>query len=224
MTNKDVPKWLSSYLSEEGLQSIEDAVRKQELTTDGEIVPMVVKSSSTVGHVPLTLFLALTTLFLTFDVYSLQVAWSGEFPGAEGIWIGLDAIIILGLVLGLSRVPAVLRFLTPVQDQLAQVEQRAMNEFYNVRVHHTEAKTGILVFVSLLERQAVVLGDDPISAKLPAHEWENIIGKLLKELKKRDLATGMNRTISMVGEKLTTHFPKSEGNTNELNNHLIIKD
>ena len=224
MSEVSIPKWLSAYLNGDGLKRIEEEVQTQELKTNGEIVPMVVKHSSTIGHVPLTLFLAITTLFLAFDVYHLQLDWLGDFPGAEGTLMTLDAIFILGLVWFFSQVPAVLRLLTPMQDQLAQVEQRAMNEFYNVRVHHTEANTGILIFVSLLERQAVVLGDDPISEKLPAHEWENIVEKLLHEMKRKDLATGMGKAISMVGEKLASHFPKTEGNQNELNNHLVIKD
>ena len=56
------PKWIRSRLSSEDLKSIEEAVGKMEQKTSGEIVPMIVRRSSTVGHIPLT-------LIFTFDCY-----------------------------------------------------------------------------------------------------------------------------------------------------------
>ena len=83
-----IEKWLKSYLKKEDLSSLEKAVAQAESQTSGEIVPMVVRHSSTLGHVPLTLFLfGITLLFLTplFDVslslFPLSITCHGFLVG-----------------------------------------------------------------------------------------------------------------------------------------------
>lgn len=40
-----IPRWLKNYIKPESLEKISEAVRRAELTTQGEIIPMVVRSS-----------------------------------------------------------------------------------------------------------------------------------------------------------------------------------
>ncbi|MCJ8276142.1 MAG: hypothetical protein MJK18_04820, partial [Bdellovibrionales bacterium] len=48
--------WLKGHLDEEGAKKIEQAIIDAEKKTSGEIVPMIVRSSSTIGHVPIIVF------------------------------------------------------------------------------------------------------------------------------------------------------------------------
>jgi putative membrane protein len=219
--NSTVPKWLSPYLSSTDLDSIEQAVTKAELNTSGEVVPMVVRSSSTVGHVPILLILIFSLLFFAFDLDHYQVAW---LPLPHWVLIILDLIVLFALVRWLAPLAIVERLLTHQDDQIQQVEQRALNEFYNIRVHHTEKATGILLFVSLMERHAVILGDEAIAQKIDGQDWQLAIEKLVGGVKRKNLAEGFCQALDWSAEVLQHHFPKPKDDPNQLKNHLVIKE
>jgi putative membrane protein len=208
-------------LREDELKKIAEAVRQVELKTSGELVPMVVRKSSTVGHVPILLLFLFTTLFFAFELHHLQQEWL-DLP--LWLWVPIDVILLVMPVRLLAPLPFVERWLTPRADQLEQVEQRAIIEFYNHRVHHTRHATGILVFVSLMERQAVVLGDDLISKKLNKEEWQRVIDQLLDGVRTKNLAEGFIEGLRLSGELLSQHFPATSDDTNQLKNQLIIKE
>ena len=56
-----VPKWLKSYMSSSGHAQIQKAIEIAEKKTSGEIVPMVVRSSATVAHVPFVVLALMLT-------------------------------------------------------------------------------------------------------------------------------------------------------------------
>ncbi|MCB0407142.1 MAG: TPM domain-containing protein, partial [Bdellovibrionales bacterium] len=116
------------------------------------------------------------------------------------------------------------RWLTSEQDLMIQVQQRAVREFYEHQIHNTEASTGILIFLSIMEQKAVILGDKSISERLTPETWQNIIDTLLSGVKKRQTLTGLKKAIELSGQLLTTHFPIQPNDKNELKNHLIITD
>jgi len=220
MINKQ-PGWLNPYLKPENLKQIEEAVLLAELSTSGEVVPMVVRKSSTVGHVPLLLLALFSLLFFAFDLDHFQMLW---IPLPHWLLITFDICVLLALVRILAPIPFVERLLTPRGDQKEQVEQRALNEFYNIRVHHTEKSTGILIFVSLMEHRAVILGDQAISEKLSPETWNNLLKELVDSIKSRQLTDGFSKAIISCGELLSEHFPKPENDKNQLQNQLVIKE
>ena len=216
-----VPKWILGYLQTSDLKKIENAVASAELKTIGELVPVVVRKSSTVGHVPFYLLFVMISIFFVLDLDHLQLEL---FDGPLELYYAIDFLLLMGLTRFLSPLPFVQRIFIPKSDRNLQVEQRALIEFYDHQVHQTDESTGILIFVSLMERQAVVLGDESISSKLKPEAWDEVIEKLIKGVKTKNLADGLIAGIEASGELLIHHFPKKPGNKNELKNHLIIKE
>ena len=215
------PNWLKPYLKSDDLKQIEAAVAQAELTTSGEVVPMVVRKSSTVGHVPLLLLALFSLLFFAIDLDHYQMVW---IPLPHWLLIILDVCILFLLVRVLAPLPFIERLLTPKGDQQEQVEQRALTEFYNIRVHHTKKSTGILIFVSLMERRAVVLGDEAIAQKLAPETWDKLLQELVGSIQSRELANGFSKAVIDCGKLLSEHFPKPQDDTNQLQNHLVIKE
>lgn len=216
-----IPSWLKSYLSEQDLAKIELAVQRAEHNTTGEVVPMIVHRSTTSGHVPLILFLIFTAFFFAYDFYRMQMD-TFVWP----LWLIFALNLVVGLILAkvLAKIPFIERFLANKVDQNYQVNQRAMLEFYNHRVNHTENATGILIFISLLEHRAVVLGDQPIASRLPQDAWQEVVDLLIAGIKGKKLAEGYIQAIEKSGQILATHFPHQRHNPNELPNKLIIKE
>jgi putative membrane protein len=207
-------------LSKDELKRIEDAIRLAEKKTAAEIVPMIVSRSSSVGHVPLFLFVIFLLVTWTVVPYVAPLVptvplWLLEFMG-------------LGLAGLLARAQCEWGFwhrrLVHRDDQIASVMRRAQLEFYQSKIKATEKRTGVLLFVSLLERRAVVLADEAVSSQFAPETWDQILGGLIDQVKAGDLAGGFVYAIARLGDQLTEKFPGGEKTVNELPDALIIKD
>ncbi len=213
--------WVQSYLNDDSFKRIEDKIKEAETKTSGELVPVIVRKSSTVGHVPVILMLLFALLFFVFDGDYWQMEF---FDLPHWLLIVIDFLILAVLVRILSPLPFLERLLTSKLDQRMQVEQRAINEFHELNIKDTKGATGILIFVSLMEHQAVVLGDEAIAKKLKPEVWQEVVERLISGIKKKDMAEGFCEAIAMSADMLSEHFPIQADDTNELKNHLVIKE
>ena len=212
--------WARRALGNDGSERIETAIADAESRTSGEIVPILVRRSSTVGHVSLVSF----TLLLLCVFLSDLPAHLAELGGPYWLWLGACWALAGGLALGLSQLDAVQRLLTPRIDQMRQVDLRAQIEFYELGVSQTQDRTGILLFVSLMEHRAVVLADRSIAEKLDAKIWQELVDLMIQGVKRGDLSAGLTQAIQRCGELLSPHFPIAEGDVNELRDHLVVKE
>jgi putative membrane protein len=212
--------WIQKYLDPEDLEEINKAVAKAESRTTGEIVPMIVRKSTNTGHIAFILGLMFIIFLLACDfiVYLEKID--------SRLYYILPVVMILGfyLALPISKLVWVQRLMTPKIDQILDVHQRAELEFYRGRFNETAKNTGVLIFLSMMEKRAVVLGDKSIAAKLGDADWQAVIDALLAKIKTGDLAGGMVAAIEKAGGLLAQHFPAEGHNLNEISNDLIIKD
>lgn len=213
MTGNQNPKWIHSYLTEQEIIDISKTVLEQEKHTTGEIVPMIVRSSSYTGQIPFILNLIFVALILLSDLYFRY----------EIIYVFAFLILSVFVTLWLSKKHWIQKLLIPDIDEMAQVQQLAELEFYRNSVHKTKAKTGILIFVSVMERKAVILADEGIAKRLPSDLWSKILHELLKDLHGNHWGPGLIRAIQQCGALLKEHYPAEVVNQNELANRLIIK-
>lgn len=224
------PKWIQNFLSDQDIDSIVSVVKHAEAKTTGEIVPIIVRRSSSINHLPILItgtlllsFLLLNGLnFLDYEFklyFSNQLAVFGSY-----LALGLIALLFYFLSLKLSQIKSVQRFFISKAEQDARVNERALLEFYLNHVTKTEFKTGILIFISLMERQTVVLGDEAISQKISKETWQEIVDLIIASIKEDKTAVGLKKAIIRCGEILAQHFPSQTKNPNELENHLIIKE
>lgn len=220
MKEEKVPRWLKSRLSEKELDAIEEAVRQAERRTSGEIVPVILRRSATVGHIPFVVFLLLLVVYLGFGVSH----WFAENV-LDNHWLTLGYVVLSWLVSRwLANWEWLERVLTPKADQQQQVEQRAELEFFESRIKATEGGTGILLFLSLMERQAVVLADRAIAEKLPQEKWREVVQLMIENTRAGAMGEGLRLAVLKCGETLAEHFPAASADRNELPNHLVIKE
>ncbi len=213
-------KWAHNFITEDQAKAVSVAVAKAEVKTSGEIVPVIVKRSSTIGHVPFLLTLVILVTLLVFEVPHLSF-----FVDYNLHWVMFFISLACFLIsMPLSKLKIVQRLLVPQGDQAFQVEERALLEFYQTGIVNTKARTGILLFLSLMERKAVVLADESIAKQLPAETWKQICDLMVDGIKSGDTGAGLIRAIEKCGEILATHFPSNEQNPNELEDNLIIKE
>ncbi|MFM6929888.1 MAG: TPM domain-containing protein [Bdellovibrio sp.] len=211
--------WIHRYITDEEIQKITHAVHKAEEHTDGEIVPVIVQRSSTVGHVPLTLTLGILLLLVVAELPYSDLLWVNPWVY---VWPVL-VIAIYGLSHLLAKIPWVQKVLVSERDEVDQVHQRAHLEFYLNKINKTKHGTGILLFISVMERKAVILADEGINSKLSQETWNQILGKLGEQLNKSNWSFGFTEAIESCGHHLKEHFPVTDGGDNQLKNNLIIR-
>lgn len=212
--------WIEKYLSEEEIKKISDVVRESEKHTEGEIVPMIVRRSSAVGHVKWTLTAMMTIIFIICETFYIQNHWD-----RVNSWAPPFAFVLFYVVsIYLSQIKWFQRVLTPNEDEIAQVNIRAELEFYRAQMAKTAKRTGILIFISLMERRVVVLADKGISQHYTQATWDEVVALITEEFKNGHVYAGLEKAIKRCGEILQAKLPAAQHNTNELANHLIIKE
>jgi putative membrane protein len=217
---QELPSWARSLLGTDGAERVETAIADAESRTSGEIVPILVRRSSTVGHVPLLAF----SLVLLGVLLSDLPVYLSRLGGPHWVWLTASWGLAFGLAVALSRLDVTQRLLTSQADQIQQVEMRAEVEFYEHGVGRTEGHTGILLYVSLMEHRAVVLADQAIAEKVDGQVWQELVDLMIQGVKRGDFADGMTQAIQRCGDLLSPHFPIPEGDVNELRDHLVVKE
>lgn len=213
--------WAHHYINEAGERQVTAAIEDVEKHTTGEVVVMLVKSSSTVGHIPLIIALMLCL----FIGALLQTPMWPELAFAHSSLFWPILVIASYFVsFPIAKIGWVQRMLTPKLDQERQVFLRAQVEFYNARMNHTQRSTGVLILVSLMEHRAVVLADQGISSRLPSETWKEVCDLVIAGIKNKDLAQGLVEAVRLSGTHLKREFPAQAGDINELPNHLVIKE
>lgn len=214
----NIPKWVSPYLDHVGIQKISKCVENAEENTNAEIVPMIVKSSSQHHYVGPFLFL---TLMLVFEHLLLSFL---------DLWTKHNAFLVMSILFVLSLLGAFFGkdilfiqrlFLTKI-DKKYHVHQRAELEFYRSPIKKTHQHTGVLIFVSLVERQALILADKKISDQVEQDVWKNIVDEMILSLRKNDFVGAFDLSISKVGEILKQKCPAESHGINEVANELVI--
>jgi putative membrane protein len=130
---------------------------------------------------------------------------------------------IVGAVLG-SKIGWVRRLFTPPQQMRDEVLLRARQVFFDHRVHHTAGSSGVLIYLSLFERMAAVVGDQAILEKLGSTALDELCSQLTASLRVQDPTTAICETVRAAGERLGAVLPRAHDDVNELPDALVIID
>ncbi len=102
----------------------------------------------------------------------------------------------------------------------ADVLDRATYIFKKLKMHKTALRNGVLIYLSVHDRQFAILGDVGINIKAPEGFWDQIKDLMIEKFSKGEIAIGLNDGILMIGEKLKTFFPIAHDDINELSNEI----
>jgi len=203
-------------LSDADIEQIHHALRDAEAKTVGEILPVVVERSD--PHPGAPWVAALVTLLSGSVLLAAYMPW--DSPG----WL-MACQLGLG-ILGFAAAWLLpdLRHLFITEDRASKVaSEQAFQEFYANGLHETEAATGVLLFVSLLEHRVIVMGDSGINSLVETEDWENTDRAILDGIRSGSLCKGLVDGIGVAGELLEKHFPWADGDRNEIPDRVIVR-
>ena len=208
------------------------AIAAAEANSNGEIVAVATPLSDSYHDV--ALHWALVPLFAV-------LAWAAWRPTALEWWYnfllgGWDAEPTLGQLLTLLMLFAGLKFtiallilkwmplrlaLTPATTKHRRVRRRAVTVFRAAAERRTVGRTGVLIYLSMGERRAEIVADEAILKVTDDSTWGEAMASLLEHVREGRAGDGIVAAIEQVGVVLAEHFPRSDGDSNEIPDKLI---
>jgi putative membrane protein len=193
-------------------QQIEAAIARAEQQSAGELVVVAVRRSA--EH---ALMRAIAALLLTVGV--ALVIWRLS-PG-HSAWLLLLVLLLSFASYALLGLPALHRLLLVPQASARAAHLRACAAFAEHGLHRTRDRTGVLIFISELERRVIILADDGIDKVIGSDGWRGYVERLVAAIKSGDVGGGVAQVIDDIGAMLAGRFPRRRDDVDELPDEVI---
>jgi len=201
------------FLTDAAKQALSDAVRDVESRCSAELVVAVRARSGFYLHADLIagILAALAVLIgLLFSPWPFDLVWFVIDPLLAG---ALGAFLASGL-------PAVRRALTFWRVRRRQVETAARATFVEKRIHATTGRTGILVYISLLEREAAVIHDLGIDTLATTDGWRLAVEEIEEAVRRGEDGVAVAALGRALGDLLAPALVRSASDVDELANEV----
>ena len=94
--------------------------------------------------------------------------------------------------------------------------REAQGLFLKNRMHLTDARNGVLIFISWKSRQFAIVGDEGIHRVVGDSFWNETRDRMGVYFAKNELKEGLIAGVRSAGEKLKAYFPRKYDDRNEL--------
>jgi putative membrane protein len=198
--------------SPEDKDRIAAAIAEAESKTAGEIYVVVAHAVEEVQYIPV-IWAACTALLLPWPLYLLSSLSTTTI-------LVLQAMIFVGATLIMSH-PSIRHRVVPNAIAAERTRRQAYEQFLAHGVHLTEARTGVLIYVTPTNRRVEIVADVGIHSKVGEAAWEELAQEITGAARNGQLVEGMLNAIRKAGALLARHFPPSAGNPNELSDRMV---
>ena len=186
--------------------ALTDAVRELERRSCAELVVEMRSRSGSYAHADARFGALVALLTLAVLLFS---PWS-----FAPLWVLVDSVIAYTIGLFVSRKSdAVRRVMTTPRERVAAARTMAAAVFHERGVMNTRRESGVLLFLSLLERRIELLADRGVLEAVPSLEWNRI------DAAAREKHATPARLVDIIRELtplLERHLPVEEGDVDEL--------
>ncbi|NTU50532.1 MAG: hypothetical protein HGA87_06635 [Desulfobulbaceae bacterium] len=205
----------NNFFSESEKDKISNLVKKAERETSGEIAVMVVDGSDRYREDEILVALLLSALIALVVAVSLHHVT---------IWSYIPAVILLWFPAHyfMCRFPRFKLMLAGKQRVEEVVRERAIRAFFEKQLYRTREETGILIFISIMERKVWILGDRGINERIDPQVWQAFARELAGNIREDHAFDGLCTVIEKLGAVLEDHFPRAADDANELPDDVIV--
>lgn len=182
-------------MSDHGEAQLDAAIEAVESKSRAEVVVVVRGAAGDyLGH-DLLVGAGAALAMLGFELYS-------NFTFALHWFLILPALAMAAVASSLRAVPLVRGLFISEARKRAAAHEAAAALFFNKGMRHTRERTGLLVFVALLEQQIVLLPDSGITQSVPEEEWEAALRPFARLLDEGGDASNLAAELERLGELL----------------------
>ncbi len=211
---------VSDFLNGIGKEKIASAIADAEKITGSELVVHINEKSDSYNETSwksgasfMILYL-LAAIFLHFFYYNYPVFDSMALIAGAGIAFPAGAAVAMisapyrRALIGRGR----MNYYTGL---------KAHEAFLHHEVFNTVKRSGILIYLSLFERSAVILGDTLINRRVRQEEWDQVISVITAGLKSGNKEEAIVKVIGMCGVLLrNAGIKKDDNDADELSNEV----
>ncbi len=203
-------------LDQDDIEALRDEIVAAEKRTVGEILPVILERSD-----PHPGALWRSAVFVLFLGSALLASW---LPWDQPLWVLTIQFLLgtAGYLLALALPDYKRLFIREARATEVACEQ-ALQEFFQAGLHETEERTGVLLFVSLLEHRSIVLADEGIHAKVSQDCWVETDKAILGGIRAGSLREGLIAGTRACADVLAQHFPWREGDRNEIPDRILVR-
>ncbi|MBF0361671.1 MAG: hypothetical protein HQK49_11705 [Oligoflexia bacterium] len=244
--NKKKAKRISdTFFSKEDKQLIDTTIKRVEAKTTGEVVVALVDASDSYKEARILTILVVSLLgALFFEIFFLlclqqKSEWSYQTSNyfisllqntfyQTSLWRflfwGLLIYFILYIDIIFFKLYPFSRLLISRYRLNDIVRKRALIAFYDNGLYKTVNHTGVLIFLSLLEKRVWIIGDSGIHQKIGQAFWNKCALELTKGIRKGEAVKALCDIIEKCGCQLELHFPIKDNDVdmkNELPDNII---
>jgi uncharacterized membrane protein len=105
-----------------------------------------------------------------------------------------------------------------------EVLDRAAKYFFQLNMHKTTLRHGVLIYVATVDRKFAIIGDAGINQVVPSNFWDDTKEEMLKHFKYGDIVEGIVTGLKIAGEQLQKYFPHAQDDNNELPDDISFMD
>lgn len=98
----------------------------------------------------------------------------------------------------------------------------AADVFDELGMNRTALRNGVLIYVSVADRQLAVIGDRGIQQHVGSDFWQTVVEEILRDFRTDRPAAGLVAGIGLLAEALAAHFPRHADDSDELSNDVSI--
>jgi putative membrane protein len=201
------------FLADADKAALQQAVASIEGRSSAEAVVVVRAQSGSYAHVDLGAGIVMGVAVLWIQLFSpwefslLSILVAPVAAGGATAWL-------------MSRAPGVRRKLTREAARRRNVRTAARAEFLERGIDRTRGRTGLLVYVSRLERAAEVVGDRGIERVAPAG-WSEAVAAIDRAVAGGEPGRKVAERIVALGDLLAATLPRASDDVDEIANVVV---
>lgn len=209
-----------SFFSTEEQQRICTAVHKAEAKTSGELVPILVCESHAY---PLAAARGGSLIALVLALLLTAPIGGMFWLSASNMWVFLGLFLSFFWLFNfmVKKTPPLKRFFLFADEMDVEVGNSAFAAFFEERLYKTRENNGILIYISLLEHRAWIIGDSGINDRIDTGMWNEAVQLITSGIKEKRACDSLCRAIAMIGDILEKEFPIRDDDQNELHDLII---
>lgn len=229
MTKQSMIKKLN--LRDEDFSKIQNAISSAEKNTSGEIQAAIIAESSSYSFWELLASLCIA-VFLTSALLPLAPFFQNAHENVSWIsyawqlpaFYALVFLFVMIVVFKICNLPFFDRIIVPKRERKKKVSHRALRFFAEGGIYKTETHSGILIFISFMEKEVRIIADAGIAEKISNDLWRIIADELAFEIKQDGFVLALCNAIEKCGALLKENFSlaNESENPNELSDSFFI--
>lgn len=205
---------MKQYLAANYQARLWEAIKTIERGSQAEVVVVFRARSADYAAVPLCWGLGAAWLCFTLMMYA-----PFEF---ENWLIYYAPLIAFAAGYGGGALPAIKRLSVRRARLDKAVEILARAIFQKAGIQHTQAKTGLLVYCSLLEQRVFLLADRGLEHALPQAVWQTLQADANAIFRAKHPEQALLQALANAADALARYLPVREGDLNELPDRLDV--